>query len=76
MTRSAYWQTTALRGATYFVAVDPPLAIGLRRAVVPAGTVEMRQHVDLGTIILPVSGLAPWATLGRGAPLTRMVGSG
>ncbi len=58
VTRSSYWQNTGWSGATYFVAVDPPSSSGLGRTVVPAGTVEILQRTDLGTIILPVSVLA------------------
>jgi len=49
---SAHWETTAWKGASYFVAADSPAASGLGRAIVSAGAVEIQQRVDLGIIIL------------------------
>ena len=53
VTRSSLWATTALAGATYIVAVDPPAAAVLGRAIVPGIEVTEKQTTSLGTVVLP-----------------------
>lgn len=53
VTRSAWWASTAWAGATYIVAVDPPAAAALGRAIVPGITVTEQQTTSLGTVVLP-----------------------
>lgn len=53
VTRTASWASTAYANATYIVAVDPPSAAVLGRAIVPGITVLAKQTTSLGTVVLP-----------------------
>jgi hypothetical protein len=53
VTRSAWWASTAWAGATYIVAVDPPAAAALGRAIVAGIDVTAKQTTSLGTVVLP-----------------------
>jgi hypothetical protein len=54
VTRSAWWAgMPAWVGATYIVAVDPPSALNLGRALVPNLSVAAAQVTSAGTIVLP-----------------------
>jgi Domain of unknown function (DUF4382) len=53
VTESSYWAKTGFAGKKYIVTVDPPVASGMGRAVVPNLQVTAGVTTSLGTLVLP-----------------------
>jgi alpha-tubulin suppressor-like RCC1 family protein len=78
VTRSAWWAQTAWGPMTYVVAVDPPHGAGLGRTMMPNVTVNARQDVALGVLVLPqgaarLAFVAQPSTVAAGMPISPAV---